>query len=72
MEIIPPKAKLGLIGLEFMEKDSLLTLGKELLKKGVILTFSSLRLDALSPEFLELFKFTHSIAIAPETGSIRL
>ena len=72
MENIPPKAKLGLIGLEFMEKDSLLTLGKELLKKGVILTFSSLRLDALSPEFLGLFKFTHSIAIAPETGSIRL
>ncbi len=69
---IPPQAKLGVIGLEFMEKEALLNLGKELLRKGVILTFSSLRLDALSKEFLELFKATRSIAIAPETGSLKL
>jgi len=72
IEQIPPFAKLGVIGLEFMEKETILNLGKELLKKKVTLTFSSLRLDALSREFLELFKTTRSIAIAPETGSLKL
>lgn len=72
LEKIPPKSKIGLIGLEFVENSKVLELGKELLKKEAILTFSSLRVDALSDDFLELLKNTQSVALAPETGSSQL
>ncbi len=72
LENIPYKAKVGLIGLEFVENEEVLKLGKELLKKEATLTFSSLRIDALNDEFLELLKNTQSIALAPETGSLKL
>lgn len=72
IEKIPQGAKVGLIGLEFADKKEVLAIGKRLLEKNCLLTFSSLRIDALSEEFLELFKGLKSIAIAPETGSERI
>ncbi len=72
IEEIPKRSKVGLIGLEFANKDEVLAIGKKLIEKNCLLTFSSLRVDALTEDFLELFKGTKSVAIAPETGSERL
>lgn len=72
IEKIPPQSKVGIIGLEFANKKEVLDLGKKLFKKNCTLTFSSLRIDTLSEEFLELLKTTKSIAIAPETASLKL
>ena len=72
IERIPPSSKVGLVGLEFADKKEIIKLGEKLLKKDCQLSFSSLRIDALSEEFLELLKHTRSVAIAPETGSNRL
>ncbi|MFN3921830.1 MAG: radical SAM protein [Caldimicrobium sp.] len=72
LEEIPPKSKVGLIGLEFANRDEVLRLGKELLKKEIILTFSSLRLDTIKEDFFSLLISTKSIALAPETASERL
>jgi len=69
---IPEKSKVGLIGLEFADQKEVIFLGKRLLEKDCVLTFSSLRIDALNDEFLELLKGTKSIAIAPETASLKL
>ncbi len=72
LEEIPDNSKVGLIGLEFVDKEEILFLGKRLLEKKVILTFSSLRLEAIKDEFLELLKTAKSVAFAPETASLRL
>jgi len=72
VERIPKGAKIGLIGLEFLEKEEILELGKRLIEKEAILTFSSLRVEGLSDEFLALLSKTKSIALAPETASERL
>ncbi|PMP96935.1 MAG: hypothetical protein C0169_04155, partial [Thermodesulfobacterium geofontis] len=72
IEEIPANSKVGLIGLEFADKKEVIFLGKKLLEKGCLLTFSSLRIDALNEDFLELLKGTKSIAIAPETASLKL
>ncbi|MDF2952967.1 MAG: Radical SAM superfamily enzyme YgiQ [Thermodesulfobacterium sp.] len=69
---IPENSKVGIIGLEFANKNEVFTLGRKLLEKNCILTFSSLRIDTLNEEFLELLKGTKSIAIAPETASLKL
>jgi len=69
---IPENSKVGLIGLEFADKHEVLYIAKRLLEKNITLTFSSLRIDALSEEFLECLKSTKSVAIAPETGSEKL
>jgi len=72
VEEIPENSKVGLIGLDFVDKEEILLIGKKLLEKKVTLTFSSIRLDALREEFLKLLATTRSIAIAPETASIKL
>jgi radical SAM superfamily enzyme YgiQ (UPF0313 family) len=72
VEEIPDNSKVGLIGLEFADKKEILMLGNKLLEKGCVLTFSSLRIDALNNEFLELLKGTKSVAVAPETASLKL
>lgn len=72
LEKIPKESKVGLIGLEFIDKEEVLEIAKILVEKGCTLTFSSLRIDALNEDFLELFKKTKSVAIAPETGSEKL
>ena len=69
---IPDNSKIGLIGLEFANKEEVLSIGKKLLEKNCVLTFSSLRIDALNEDFLELLTGTRSVAVAPETGSPRL
>ncbi len=69
---IPENSKVGLIGLEFIDREEILVLGQSLLQKKAILTFSSLRLDALREDFFKLLKTTKSIAIAPETASVKL
>lgn len=72
VERIPSGAKVGLIGLEFLDREEILDLGKKLLEKDVTLTFSSLRAECLNEDFLTLFLRTKSIALAPETASERL
>lgn len=72
LENIPENSKVGLVGLEFANKQEILEFGKKLLEKSCTLTFSSLRIDALNEDFLELLKGTKSVAIAPETGSQKL
>lgn len=72
LDYIPQGSKVGLIGLEFVEKKEVLELVKRLIEKNCLLTFSSLRIDALNEDFLRLLKGTKSVAIAPETGSERL
>ncbi len=69
---IPKGSKVGLIGLEFANKKEISCIGKKLIENDCILTFSSLRIDTLNDDFLELLRGTRSIAIAPETGSLRL
>jgi len=71
-ELIPEGSKVGLIGLEFVDKEEVFCLGEALLKKKALLTFSSLRLEAINENFLKLLKETKSLAIAPETGSLKL
>jgi radical SAM superfamily enzyme YgiQ (UPF0313 family) len=69
---IPDSEKVGLIGLEFADKEEVLKIGEALLSKGCSLTFSSLRIEAINEEFLKLLKGAKSIALAPETRSPRL
>ncbi|MFN3505279.1 MAG: radical SAM protein [Caldimicrobium sp.] len=72
IEEIPSGSKVGLVGLEFVNKEQVVEIGEALLKKGISLTFSSLRLDALNEAFLSLLKTTRSVALAPETASNKL
>ncbi len=72
LEEIPPYSKVGLIGLEFANKEEVKILGSKLLSKNCILTFSSLRIESLEKDFLELLKSTKTIALAPETASLKL
>lgn len=69
---IPDSAKVGLIGLEFADKEEVLKLGESLLSKNCTLTFSSLRIESVSEDFLKLLKGAKSVALAPETASLRL
>lgn len=72
LEDIPQGSKVGLIGLEFVDKKEVLDIAKKLVEKNCLITFSSLRIDALNEDFLQLLKGTKSVAIAPETASERL
>ncbi|MFN4197190.1 MAG: radical SAM protein, partial [Caldimicrobium sp.] len=72
IEGIPSGSKVGIVGLEFVDREEVIALGEVLLKKGVTLTFSSLRLDALNEAFISLLKTTKSIALAPEVASYKL
>ncbi len=72
LERIPPKSKLGLIGLEFADHKTLEPLAQELLAKDCVLTFSSLRADTLTPSFVQLLSRQRTATIAPEAGSERL
>lgn len=72
LDEIPQGSKVGLIGLEFVDKKEVLGIAKKLVEKNCLLTFSSLRIDALNEDFFQLLIKNKSIAIAPETGSERL
>ncbi len=66
--------KVGLVGLEFIGSRELEGLTQELLSRGLSIGFSSLRADALTPDFVSLLKASGSetATIAPEAGSQRL
>ncbi|RUM89413.1 MAG: radical SAM protein [Thermodesulfatator sp.] len=66
--------KIGLVGLEFMEKAGLDDLISTLIQRGTSLGFSSLRADAVTPEFARLLAASGSktATIAIEAGSEKL
>ena len=70
--LIPSGAKVGLIGLEFAEKETIEALGERLFEKGCSLTFSSLRADTLTDSFVKLLARQRTATIAPEAGTERL
>ncbi len=69
-----PTNKVGLIGLEFADRQEIEALCRYLIDRGLALSFSSLRADALTDGFLELLRATgaRTATIAPEAGSERL
>ncbi len=66
------KSKVGLIGLEFSNYEVLESIAEFLIQKDCILTFSSLRADLLTPNFVKLLSRQKTATIAPEAGSDRL
>ncbi|AEH44193.1 Radical SAM domain protein [Thermodesulfatator indicus DSM 15286] len=66
---IPEGAKVGLVGLEFASAETIEALGKALLDKDCVITFSSLRADALTQSFVKLLARQRTATIAPEAGS---
>ena len=72
LERIPPKSKVGLVGLEFSAQETIEHLAEALLRKDCLLTFSSLRADCLTPSFVKLLSRQRTATIAPEAGTERL
>ena len=72
LDRIAPGSKVGLIGLEFADQETLEIIAEALLEKDCILTFSSLRADTLTPSFVRLLSRQKTATIAPEAGSERL
>lgn len=66
--------KVGLLGMEMTDPKALSTVSEYLLNESCILSFSSLRADAMTPELIALLKQSHlkTAAIAPDGGSERL
>ncbi len=66
--------KVGLVGLEYASRGQIVEICERLLSTGLKLGFSSLRADALTPEFLELLvrSKNYTTTIAPEAGTERL
>lgn len=66
--------KWGLISAAIGDYPHLETLANFLIKKGVEISFSSLRADGIKPIIKEIFQTCqhHAVAIAPEAGSERL
>ncbi len=72
LKSFPEEAKVGLIGLEFAEENILPEIWSILWGKRATLTFSSLRVERITEDFINLLHGTRSIALAPETASARL
>ncbi len=66
--------KIGLVGLEYVNKGFVSSLSRGLVEKGYGLGFSSLRADTITEEFVELLikSKNYTATIAPEAGSERL
>lgn len=66
--------KIGLLGAGISDYGDLIYLGRELLKEQKHLSFSSLRIDALSPELADLIRDSgqKTVTLAPEAGSERM
>jgi radical SAM family uncharacterized protein len=66
--------RLGLVSAAISDHPDVVSLGQELLERGALISFSSLRADSVSPELLtSLTRSRHqSLAIAPDAGSERL
>ena len=69
-----PASKVGLVGAAISDYPELISLGREILKSGKPLSFSSLRVDSLSPELADLVfqSGQKTITLAPEAGSERM
>ena len=72
VEEILPETKVGLLGLEFATHKTLKRLVETLLEKGHCVSFSSLRVDALSPDMAPLFQKARTLTVAVEAGTERL
>jgi radical SAM superfamily enzyme YgiQ (UPF0313 family) len=69
-----PGTKVGLVGAAISDYPDLLSLGREILHSQRTLSFSSLRVDSLTPELAELVYDSgqKTITLAPEAGSERM
>lgn len=63
--------KVGLVGLEFLQREDINDLCETLLTHGMRLAFSSLRIDSLTDEFINVLVRSRiaTATIAPEAGS---
>ena len=66
--------RVGMVGLEFLKRGDLERLCTRLLNGGLKLTFSSLRADEITQDFVRLLKISEAkvATIAPEAGSQRM
>ncbi len=71
---LAPGAKAGMVGLEFLEREDVMNICETLIQRGISLTFSSLRTDAITPRFVKLLRASgcRTATIAPEAGSEKL
>jgi len=69
-----PGTKVGLVGAAISDYPDLLSLGREVLHSQRPLSFSSLRVDSLTPELADLIRDSgqKTITLAPEAGSERM
>jgi len=69
-----PGGKVGLVGAALSDYPDLLPLVKKILESGKIPSFSSLRVDALTPELAKLVAASgqKTVTLAPEAGSERM
>ena len=66
--------KVGLVGAAISDYPGIIPLGREIIKEQISLSFSSLRVDSLSPELADLAFQTgqKTLTLAPEAGSERM
>jgi radical SAM family uncharacterized protein len=66
--------KVGLVGAAISDYPGIIPLGREILQEQIPLSFSSLRVDSLSPELADLAfqSGQKTITLAPEAGSERM
>ncbi|MEZ0329428.1 MAG: radical SAM protein [Dissulfuribacterales bacterium] len=66
--------KIGLVGLEFLQREDINHICENLLNRGMRLAFSSMRIDNLTDAFIEVLIKSHitTATIAPEAGSERM
>jgi radical SAM superfamily enzyme YgiQ (UPF0313 family) len=66
--------KVGLVGAAISDYPGIIRLGREILQEQIPLSFSSLRVDSLSPELADLAfqSGQRTITLAPEAGSERM
>jgi radical SAM superfamily enzyme YgiQ (UPF0313 family) len=66
--------RIGLLGSAVADHPDILDLMKDLLRRNLGFSVSSLRIDRLGPEFIELLREggCRTVTLAPETGSERL
>ena len=69
-----PGTKVGLVGAAISDYPDLLALGREVLQSRRTLSFSSLRVDSLTPELTDLVcdSGQKTVTLAPEAGSERM
>ncbi len=74
IDAMPHISRIGMVGLEFLEREDIMELCETLLGKSLALAFSSLRADAITQRFVELLKKSgaRTATIAPEAGTEKL